>query len=372
MLNNLIEKLKKVKDQRKNKGKRYPLWFILLIIILTIMQGNLGYREIENFARINQKELSHIVKLKREVTPSYSTIRRVVMGVDWSNLIEIFNEWASEIYPHQEELDELAIDGKSLRSTLKDYGGQSQNFVMIVSLFSQRTGCVLKMKKLENKKESEISQAQCIVRDCQFKGKVITFDALHCNQKTAALVIESGNDYIMALKKNQKKLYEQAQAITQTEKPLSIDINQDVSHGRKITRKVSVYRVNNILHQGWKHLKVVIQIERSGWRGSKPYTEKVYYVSSAMNEAEIFARRIRGHWGIENQYHWVKDVIFQEDKRRISQFQAATNFSILITIVINLFRSWGFLSIKEGQRWLADHWYKIFLLPDLSASKSLR
>jgi predicted transposase YbfD/YdcC len=153
---------------------------------------------------------------------------------------------------------------------------------------------------------------------------------------------------------------------------LSIDINQDVSHGRKITRKVSVYRVNNILHQGWKHLKVVIQIERSGWRGSKPYTEKVYYVSSAMNEAEIFARRIRGHWGIENQYHWVKDVIFQEDKRRISQFQAATNFSILITIVINLFRSWGFLSIKEGQRWLADHWYKIFLLPDLSASKSLR
>jgi hypothetical protein len=144
MLNNLIEKLKKVKDQRKNKGKRYPLWFILLIIILTIMQGNLGYREIENFARINQKELSHIVKLKREVTPSYSTIRRVVMGVDWSNLIEIFNEWASEIYPHQEELDELAIDGKSLRSTLKDYGGQSQNFVMIVSLFSQRTGCVLK------------------------------------------------------------------------------------------------------------------------------------------------------------------------------------------------------------------------------------
>ena len=304
MLNNLIEKLKKVKDERKDKGKRHSLWFVLLIIILAIMQGNLGYREIENFAKINQKELKHIFPLEWKNMPSYSTIRRVVMAVDWSNLIEIFNEWALENYPYQEESDGLAIDGKSIRSTLKEYREKSQNFVMIVSLFSQRTGCVLKMKKLENKKESEISHAQCIVRDCQVKGKLITFDALHCNQRTAALVVESGNDYIMALKKNQKKLYEQAKAITQTEKLLSMDINQDISHGRKITRKVSVYRVNNILHKGWKHLKVVIQVERSGWRGNKPYTEKVYYVSSAVNEAAMFAERIRGHWGIENQCHW--------------------------------------------------------------------
>jgi type VI protein secretion system component VasF len=64
MLNNLIEKLKKVKDERKEKGKRYPLWFILLIIILTIMQGSLGYRESENFAKINKNELSYILKLR--------------------------------------------------------------------------------------------------------------------------------------------------------------------------------------------------------------------------------------------------------------------------------------------------------------------
>ncbi|MBD2484900.1 ISAs1 family transposase, partial [Planktothrix sp. FACHB-1365] len=89
------------------------------------------------------------------------------------------------------------------------------------------------LKKLENKKESEISQAQEIVRDCQLKGKVITFDALHCNQKTAALVIESGNDYIMALKKNQKKLYEQVEAVIQSENPLSVDVTHEHSHGRK-------------------------------------------------------------------------------------------------------------------------------------------
>ncbi|GDZ95579.1 putative transposase [Planktothrix agardhii CCAP 1459/11A] len=92
MLTTLIEKLKKVKDYRKAQGTRHPLWLVLLIVILGLMQRNLGYRELENFAKINQKELSQVVKIKLEKLPSYSTRRRVVEGVDWSNLIEIFNE----------------------------------------------------------------------------------------------------------------------------------------------------------------------------------------------------------------------------------------------------------------------------------------
>lgn len=238
------------------------------------MTKNLGYRELEIFAKIHKKELSKFLKIQREKPPSYSTIRRVIQGVDWSNLIEIFNEWAAFNYPHQEELDWLAVDGKSLRSTLKDYGDQSQNFVMIVSLFSQRTGCVLNLKKLENKKESEISQAQEIVRGCKLKGKVITFDGLHCNQKTAALVIESGNDYIIALKKNQKKLYEQVEAVTRNEKPLSVELTHENRHGRKVTRKVSIYQVNSNFYKGWKHLKIVIQIERSGATRKKTLQRK--------------------------------------------------------------------------------------------------
>ena len=92
MLTTLIEKLKKVKDYRKAQGIRHPIWVVLLIVILGLMSRNLGYREIENFAKINQKELSQVLKIQLEKPPSYSTIRRVVEGVDWSNLIEIFNE----------------------------------------------------------------------------------------------------------------------------------------------------------------------------------------------------------------------------------------------------------------------------------------
>ncbi|MCA2639056.1 MAG: ISAs1 family transposase, partial [Microcystis sp. M18BS1] len=59
---------------------------------------------------------------------------------------------------------------------------------------------------------------------------------------------------------------------------------------------------------------------------------------------------------------WVKDVIFEEDKSEISDFQAASNWSILTTIGLNLFRGLGFLSITEGQMWLAERWEKLIVL----------
>ncbi|MCA2665710.1 MAG: ISAs1 family transposase, partial [Microcystis sp.] len=37
-------------------------------------------------------------------------------------------------------------------------------------------------------------------------------------------------------------------------------------------------------------------------------------------------------------------------------------WSILTTIGLNLFRGLGFLSITEGQRWLAERWEKLIVL----------
>jgi hypothetical protein len=45
----------------------------------------------------------------------------------------------------------------------------------------------------------------------------------------------------------------------------------------------------------------------------------------------------------------------------ITDFQAATNLAILITIAMNYFRSLGFFSIKEGQDWLGNKWYKLLI-----------
>lgn len=161
------------------------------------------------------------------------------------------------------------------------------------------------------------------------------------------------------MKKNQSKLYNQVNSLTKTTKPESIYISQEKSHGRQITRQVAVYKNSVICHKNWSHIQSLIKIERWGWRGKKPDQETAYYLSSISADAQTFAARIRGHWQIENQVHWVKDVILKEDNMGIRQIQAATNFSILKTMVLNLFRSLGFISITEGKRWLSNQWNKL-------------
>ncbi len=41
--------------------------------------------------------------------------------------------------------------------------------------------------------------------------------------------------------------------------------------------------------------------------------ETAFYASSIVLPAEIFASAIRGHWAVENESHWVRDVTLAED-----------------------------------------------------------
>ncbi len=41
--------------------------------------------------------------------------------------------------------------------------------------------------------------------------------------------------------------------------------------------------------------------------------ETAFYASSIMLPAQIFAGAIRGHWAVENENHWVRDVTLAED-----------------------------------------------------------
>jgi len=116
----LIPFLKKVNDPRKKLGKRHPLWLILLLVVLGLMFGYLGYRDLETFAKYNQKLIVKTFHLAIDRVPSYSTIRRAMMLVNTSDLVESFNQWASQFATPNDLTDWVSIDGKSLRSTCKN------------------------------------------------------------------------------------------------------------------------------------------------------------------------------------------------------------------------------------------------------------
>jgi len=107
----------------------------------------------------------------------------------------------------------------------------------------------------------------------------------------------------------------------------------------------------------WPGLKSLIQVERIGIQAALSINH--YYISSFTSAAE-FAQGIREHWGIENRLHVVKDVIFGEDVAPFSNYNAATNWSLIRTYQCSAY-VWLWFS---DQSWAFCPWHRqvIFLL----------
>jgi predicted transposase YbfD/YdcC len=70
----------------------------------------------------------------------------------------------------------------------------------------------------------------------------------------------------------------------------------------------------------------------------KTSVETRYFITSLDNNVELFAKSVRGHWGIENSLHWILDVAMREDKSRIRKDNAPANFAMLRHIAVNVLR----------------------------------
>jgi predicted transposase YbfD/YdcC len=181
-------------------------------------------------------------------------------------------------------------------------------------------------------------------------------------KKTCKLIIERGNDYVIAVKKNQSKLHAHIQNIADIKRPASRDVSIERTRDRVTQRTVSVFHNLIGIPSGWSGIKSLIKVERVGTRNGKKYHEIICYISSMMQTAQEFALGIRGHWGIENRLHWVKDVVFKEDASRVHQGNAPANFSIVRAIAINIFRQNGYDSVTTHQRFLSHDIDKLLLL----------
>lgn len=181
-------------------------------------------------------------------------------------------------------------------------------------------------------------------------------------KKTTKLIIEGGNDYVITVKGNQPRLLAQLTTIATGQKPWEQFVDIEKTRGRTTCRIVKVFTDLRGIDIDWLGLKSLIQVERIGIRSGKKYLQTNYYISSLASKATKFAHGIRQHWGIENRLHWVKDVIFGEDAAPLSNYNAATNWSVIRNIAINLARKGGYDSLTKAQRFLAHDIDKLFLL----------
>ena len=168
------------------------------------------------------------------------------------------------------------------------------------------------------------------------------------SKKTLAAIAESGNDYLVKVKTNQPKLYEQIETESNQQKARQTVADQEKTRNRHSYRKVEVFEPPENLDPSWIGVGCVIKVERSGTRGNEPYQSISYYLCSLSPQSRRLADGIRGHWLIENSLHWVKDVIYEEDISPQKAGLAPRNLSLLKTWVLTLLRTNGFDSIKSA------------------------
>ena len=115
----------------------------------------------------------------------------------------------------------------------------------------------------------------------------------------------------------------------------------------------------------WEGLRSVGVVESIREIAGKVTCERRYYLSSLKPEVEIFARAVRGHWGVENKLHWVMDVCFGEDQSRARTGFAAENLATLRRLALNLLKrdqtkKRGIKGKQRNAGW--DHTYLLSLL----------
>lgn len=183
MKTSLITKLELLKDIRRAEGTRHELVTIILITIMAFMSQIYSLRGIESFIKRHKTDLIKNLNIKKNRVPSYSTLRRVLLALDFNELAEIFRQWILENDLIASD-SWISIDGKSIKSTLTEYCSNNQNFVSIVSAFAHDKGIVLMSQSFQSKKSSEIPVVDNLIQALGLNGMTFTLDALHSKKNS--------------------------------------------------------------------------------------------------------------------------------------------------------------------------------------------
>jgi predicted transposase YbfD/YdcC len=88
-------------------------------------------------------------------------------------------------------------------------------------------------------------------------------------------------------------------------------------------------------------LAQVLKLHRTTHRNGQESCEVQYAITSLAphraNAAKLLALW-RGHWGIENREHWIRDVHWREDRCRVSRSRGAHHLAAFRNAAINLLR----------------------------------
>lgn len=356
-------------DDPRSRRCRYPLDELLLVAFAGVASGAEDWVGVADWGRIKLDWLRRFLPFEHGIA-SHDTFNRVFALLDAQSFEDCFIAWMQSLCTTLAGAT-IAIDGKSVR------GSRSGDVAMahLVSACDTASGLTLGQLRTDVK-SNEITAVPALLDALDLRGATVTLDALGCQREIAAKIVARGAHFILSAKNNQPTLAQATQALFDhsvrdvQQGLLQHDITLDKDHGRLETRRCVVAHDLSAMAESvrslWPGIKTAVMVESTrefinGVDKGKTSTERRYYISSAAFDAAEFNRRIRSHWRIENQCHWVLDVVFGEDDCRLGVGHGAHNFAILRRIVLNLIKSDKVTKASIKRKWLRLNWSADYL-----------
>jgi predicted transposase YbfD/YdcC len=335
----LLEHFEDLQDPRSRQSP-HDLKELLLTTICAVLSGADSWAAVALWGRAKLHWLRRFLPYENGAA-SHDTFGRVFALLDAAVFEECFIAWMRSVCGAFEGL-QVALDGKTVRRS-KAAGGKA---IHLVSAFAHGLGLTLGQVKTAEK-SNEITAIPELLDALLLKGCLVTIDAMGCQKAIAARIVKQECDYALMVKNNQPTL---AAAIAGFFEAAEQSGYQGVSHtraewvekdhGRIETRRCVVTDDLRCLGDGhgWAGAKALVMVESTRDINGVAGTERRYYISSRLADAERMGTVVRGHWGVENGLHWSLDVVFGEDQARMREGNSAENFSILRRISLNLIR----------------------------------
>jgi hypothetical protein len=174
----ILEAFTELPDVRQASGKRHQMTLCLALFTLAVTAGNRGFLAIGDWLNSYHRDLIELFDPPKQRLPSYSTIRRVLLKVDYQAYSAALARFFG-VDPLPGET--LAVDGKVLRGS---YQLETDNpdspphpAIQLVSAYLVERGLILEPYQVDSK-TNEIKALPEFIKPLALKGVVFALDAI--------------------------------------------------------------------------------------------------------------------------------------------------------------------------------------------------
>lgn len=358
-----------VPDPRRQASVEYPLPALLALAVVAILARQLSQLAIAEWAARQSEAVLAPLGFAAGRTPCQSTLQRLFARLDPDRLVDAlaahFQPPAAPD-PAVRGGQGVAIDGKAQRGRLRFQEGGC--LVHALAAFCHEQGVVLAQEPIDStadKAEAELSVTPALLARLDWRGRVLTGDALFCQRNLCRQVRAAGGDYLLVVRENQPALYGDLALLfdppaTMPAAPLTDrreTTTLEKGHGRTHDRRHLVASTDLNRHLDWPDLAQVFRLERT-WRVRGQPKRQVHYGITSLpptcaDPARLLGLR-RGHWQIENRLHYTKDVTLGEDASLTHAGAGPTVMALLRDTALSLLRRAGHRAIARCLRAHAD------------------